>query len=100
MFTHISSEEKLKNMAELLKIIAHPTRLRILCLLSQGEKRVNELENTLKMKQAVVSQQLKILRYNKLVQVERENRCATYSLLPEKRESLGMVMECLCNFIK
>ena len=66
--------------SELLKALSHETRLLILCLLSEGEKSVSELEETLSMPQAAVSQQLARLRFDRLVSTRRDGRLIYYSI--------------------
>jgi ArsR family transcriptional regulator len=74
-------------VAEVLKALAHPLRLRIVALLCEGETHVNDLAERLEVKQAIVSQQLRILRMRRLVDVARRNGFAVYRLaepqLPE-----------------
>lgn len=69
-----------REASELLKALSHETRLLILCILSEGEKAVSELEETLKMPQAAVSQQLARLRIDGLVKARRDGRMIYYSI--------------------
>ena len=64
----------------LLKALANPQRLRILCQLATGEKTVSALVNDIGMRQAAVSQQLQRLRAEHLVQARREGRHVYYAL--------------------
>jgi DNA-binding transcriptional ArsR family regulator len=64
----------------LLKVLANPDRLMILCQLSQGEARVGELEELLGIQQPTLSQQLTVLRDEALVHTRREGRHIYYSL--------------------
>ena len=64
----------------LLKVLANPDRLLILCHLSQGEARVGELEEVLGIVQPTLSQQLTVLREEGLVSTRREGRNIYYSL--------------------
>lgn len=64
----------------LLKVLANPDRLLILCHLSQGEARVGELETALGIVQPTLSQQLTVLREEQLVSTRREGRNIYYSL--------------------
>ena len=64
----------------LLKALANPQRLRILCQLASGEKTVGALVEDIGMRQAAVSQQLQRLRAEHLVQARREGRHVYYSL--------------------
>ncbi len=69
-----------REASELLKALSHETRLLILCLLSEGEKSVSELEETMNMPQAAVSQQLARLRLDGLVRTRRDGRMIYYSI--------------------
>ena len=64
----------------LMKVLANPDRLMILCQLSQGEKRVGELEALLGIVQPTLSQQLTVLREQQLVSTRREGKHIVYSL--------------------
>ena len=72
--------EQARKASELLKALSHETRLLILCLLTEGEKSVSELEETMSMPQAAVSQQLARLRFDRLVTTRREGRTIYYSI--------------------
>lgn len=76
---------------EILKILADPTRLRLLALVSREELSVAELQEILGMGQSRISSQLALLRQANLVSDRRDGKRAYYSLrspLPEKTESL------------
>ncbi len=64
----------------LLKALANPQRLRILCQLVTGEKTVSALVKDVGLRQAAVSQQLQRLRAEHLVQARREGRHVYYAL--------------------
>lgn len=70
--------------SEFLKALAHESRLLILCLLTEGEKSVGELEELLSQRQSTVSQQLARLRLDGLVLARREGKTIFYSLADEK----------------
>jgi DNA-binding transcriptional ArsR family regulator len=72
--------EQARVASDLLKALSHETRLLILCILSEGEKSVSELEEILSMPQAAVSQQLARLRFDRLVHTRREGRMIYYSV--------------------
>ena len=72
-----------------LKALAEPTRLLIITLLAKyGELCVGQLVDALKIPQAGVSQHLKVLRYQGIVEVDREGQWAYYNLVPEKINDL------------
>jgi DNA-binding transcriptional ArsR family regulator len=66
--------------AELFKALAHPTRIRILELLREGERSVGNLQVTLALEGSVVSQQLAILRMKNLVDTRRAGNSILYRL--------------------
>jgi ArsR family transcriptional regulator, virulence genes transcriptional regulator len=72
--------DEAKRATEFLKALAHESRLMILCILSQGEKSVSELERTLSLRQPTVSQQLARLRADGLVSARRDGKAIYYSL--------------------
>ena len=83
-----------REASELLKALAHEGRLLILCLLSEGEKSVSELEEAMRLPQAAVSQQLARLRFDRLVNTRREGRVIYYSIASKEVSS---VIETLYN---
>ncbi|MEK7888286.1 metalloregulator ArsR/SmtB family transcription factor [Burkholderia contaminans] len=64
----------------LLKVLANPDRLLIMCRLSQDEISVGELEEQLGIRQPTLSQQLAVLRENGLVNARRESKNIFYSV--------------------
>ena len=86
--------EQARMASELLKALAHEGRLLILCLLTEGEKSVSELEEAMQMPQAAVSQQLARLRFDRLVNTRRDGRTIYYSIASAQVSS---VIETLYN---
>ncbi|NIY73862.1 winged helix-turn-helix transcriptional regulator [Marivivens donghaensis] len=66
--------------AEVLKVLANPSRLRILCALLPGERCVGELEEILGASQSYVSGQLARMRSEGLVSCDRDGRTIRYKL--------------------
>ena len=64
----------------LLKAMANENRLRILCLLDDGELSVSELNAKLALSQSALSQHLAILRREGLVATRRSSQTIYYSL--------------------
>ena len=64
----------------LMKVLANPDRLMLLCQLSQGEMSVGELEATLGILQPTLSQQLGVLREEEMVRTRREGKHIYYSV--------------------
>jgi len=68
----------------LLRTLANPDRLLLLCQLSQGEKSVGELESLLEIQQPTLSQQLGVLRQEDLVHTRRAGKQIYYSVKDPK----------------
>jgi ArsR family transcriptional regulator len=82
-----------EHLAEVLKAVAHPLRLRIVALLCDQDENVSALAEKLDASQAIVSQQLRILRSHGLVAVSREGGFATYRLAEQNLRGLVRCME-------
>ena len=65
---------------QLLKALANPDRLLLLCQLSQGERNVSELEELLGIGQPTLSQQLAVLRREALVETRRDGKQIHYRI--------------------
>lgn len=65
----------------LLKVLANPDRLLLLCQMSQGEYCVSDLEEMTGIKQPTLSQQLSVLREEKMVSTRREGKQIFYSIV-------------------
>jgi ArsR family transcriptional regulator len=68
------------NLAKLLKIISEDNRLKILCLLKNGERCVCEIYENLNLSQNLVSSHLKILKDFGLISVRQEWKRNYYSI--------------------
>ena len=73
-------EEQLLELAELFKMFADSTRIKILYDLFDGERNVTEICEDIEMNQSAVSHQLKALKTAKLVKSRREGKSVKYSL--------------------
>jgi len=74
------NEEELTDLAELFKMFADSTRIKILYDLFGGEKNVSEICDDLEMNQSAVSHQLKLLKNAKLIKSRRDGKAMIYSL--------------------
>ncbi len=66
--------------SRLLKALSNPDRLLLLCQLTQGEKRVGELEELVGISQPTLSQQLGVLRDEGLVSTRRDGKNIHYRI--------------------
>ncbi|ADZ71114.1 ArsR/SmtB family transcription factor [Polymorphum gilvum] len=93
--------EQARKASDLLKALSHEVRLLMLCLLSEGEKSVSELEEILTMPQAAVSQQLARLRMEGLVTSRRDGRMIYYSLVDDEvRSIIGALYNLFCREVR
>jgi len=68
-------------MAETLKVLGHPVRLRIISELIGSDKTVSELWHSVGLPQSLVSQHLSILRHSGVIKSVRKGRLVYYSVV-------------------
>ena len=66
--------------AGLMKALGNESRLMILCMLTEGEQSVSDLNEIVPLSQSALSQQLARLRQQGLVKTRRESQTIFYSL--------------------
>ena len=66
------NDKDVDNVAALLKTMAHPIRMKILCLLQDKEMTVGELREHVKTTNANVSQHLTILRNKDIISFRKD----------------------------
>ena len=65
-------DQNAEKLSILLKSMANPTRLKILCLLREREYAVGEIQSVLETTTANISQHLTVLRRNGIVESRKE----------------------------
>ena len=93
----ICEQANCERVVGILKAVAHPVRLRLVALLCKGEMHVSALAEGLQINQAIVSQQLRILRMSGLVGVSRQGGYAVYRLTEPHLRDLVACMERCCS---
>ena len=73
-----------EKVAALLKQLSHPQRLLILCSMAEGERSVGEIEAACGASQSAVSQFLKAMRLEGLVDSRREGKQVFYRIVDKK----------------
>lgn len=82
----VEGEKSMKNLemqqfkSDFFKALAHPLRIRILELLAESDKNVNEIQTLVGSEGSAVSQQLTILRAKNIVTGTKEGNRVIYSL--------------------
>ncbi len=81
-------QRKAGRATSLLKALANPSRLLILCQLAEGEKSVGELERLVDLSQSGLSQHLALLRRKGIVATRREAQSIYYSLASKEAAAI------------
>ena len=77
-------DEQIDAVAKILKSMSHPIRLKILCLLQDGEMSVGDIRNEVETTNANVSQHLNILRNQGIIDF-RKDANFIYNRITDKR---------------
>ena len=80
------------NASRLLKALANPDRLRLLCQLTLGEHCVSEMEALVGVLQPTLSQQLGVLRQEGLVTTRRDGKQIFYSITSQDALAVMQVL--------
>jgi len=94
----IDREEDIQQAAQAIKAIAHPLRLKILCVLGDREVSVQDIVEQVGTSQSNISQHLAILR-DKGVLVTRKNANRIFYRVGDLRtlKLVGMVRDVFCG---
>lgn len=85
--------EYIQQSVEILKAMAHPVRLQLLMEVLDKERLcVSELQHRLGIEQAIVSQQLKILKRQGILESEKQGKQCFYIV---KKQGLEKIIRCL-----
>lgn len=91
-------KENAQEASELLKTMAHPERLMVLCQLANGEVGAGHLLDKSALNQSAFSQHLSILRKSGLVQTRKDSQQVFYSLADSRAQRLLETMHSIfCN---
>lgn len=83
-----NTQSRAEHVAQIVKAIAHPVRLRILAILCEGARNVTTLSVRLEIAQSLISQHLRVMRSEGLVTSERRGSRVYYALARERLKSL------------
>lgn len=97
MMNLVEMNQSAEEASRLLKALANPDRLLILCNLAEGERNVTELEDLLEMRQPTLSQQLARLRADHLVDTRRDGKAIYYRLASAEASAvIKLLYELFC----
>lgn len=86
--------KELNDVAEFLKVLAHPVRLCLVRgMLEKGECNVSFMQNCLDMPQSTISQHLQKLRAAKIIQGERHGLEINYKVVDDRVEKIIKLLE-------
>ena len=89
--------EHADDASRLLRALANPSRLVILCLLGEGEMSVGQINAKVPLAQSALSQHLAVLRRDGLVATRRESQTIYYSVKPvPAADILGVLHSHFC----
>jgi len=91
------SDELVEQVAEVLKALSTPIRLRIVCELCASEKSVSELIAIAGVRQTLVSQQLAILREQGIITSRKEGTKVIYRIADQ---NVAQIIQDLCQIYK
>ena len=88
----------LSKAADVIKVVGHSDRLKILEFLEDGEKSVGEIQDCLSLNQAVVSQHLAKMRGWDIVEARRDGVHVYYRIIEEK---VKHILDCIrhCDLV-
>lgn len=78
-----SMHEKAERATAYLKLLSHPSRLMVLCSLTQGELCVSDLEAQVDLSQSALSQHLARMRSEGIVDTRRQGQQIYYFISDE-----------------
>ncbi len=84
MSNSLALKRQSKKASRWLKLLSHPVRLQILCMLANEEQHVSSLEEGLDISQSALSQHLAKMREMKLIKVKREGQRRIYKVADDK----------------
>jgi ArsR family transcriptional regulator len=97
-FNLIEKQEHIELAARALKSIAHPLRLKILCVLGNQEACVQDIVDAVGTSQSNISQHLAILREKNVLLTRKDANRVYYRVGDERTLALiGMMREVFCG---
>lgn len=90
-------EERAAEVAGVMKALANPRRLLLLCKLAEGRKGVGELADEVGLSQSALSQHLALMRDEGLVTFDRDGQTLRYRIADPRIEALlGTLYQLYC----
>ncbi|AKU10782.1 transcriptional regulator, ArsR family [Azoarcus sp. CIB] len=94
----IDKHEHIETAARALKAIAHPLRLKILCVLGENEVCVQDIVEAVGTSQSNISQHLAILRDKAVLQTRKDANRVYYRICDQRTlQLIALMREVFCN---
>jgi ArsR family transcriptional regulator len=94
----IDKQEHIETAARALKAIAHPLRLKILCVVGEQEACVQDIVDTVGTSQSNISQHLAILREKGVLLTRKDANRVFYRVGDQRTlQLIGMMREVFCG---
>jgi ArsR family transcriptional regulator len=94
----IDREQDIEQAAQAIKAMAHPLRLKILCLLGDQEVSVQDIVEHVGTSQSNISQHLAILRDKDVLATRKEANFVYYRINdPRTLKLVGLMREVFCS---
>jgi DNA-binding transcriptional ArsR family regulator len=87
------AKKRCARVAPILKTLAHPQRLFLLCRLAKGEATVSDLREACGASQSLISQHLTRMRREGIVQARRDGNFVHYRIVDARLSALILHME-------
>jgi ArsR family transcriptional regulator len=98
IFELIGRGDNIKEASEAMKAMAHPLRLKILCLVGQNELMVHEIVGAVGTSQSNISQHLAVMRERGLLASRRDANKVYYRIDdPRIVRMIAMMREVFCS---
>jgi len=81
-----------KNLSEILKALAHPTRLQIITGLMKNECNVGQIQKKLGVPQSTISQHLRVLRSSGIVKARQEGAKRCYKVVDNRARKIIQIV--------
>jgi DNA-binding transcriptional ArsR family regulator len=89
---NLPADDVLEEVAECLKVMAHPVRLKMVNILTQGEFAVHEIAQLCATSPSQACEHLRLLKGHGLLSSERRGRTVYYQILSPR---LPRLMRCI-----
>jgi DNA-binding transcriptional ArsR family regulator len=97
-FSLIDKQEHIELAARSLKAIAHPLRLKILCVIGDEEACVQQIVDAVGTSQSNISQHLAILREKGVLQTRKDANRVFYRVTdPRTLQLVSLMRDVFCN---